>query len=114
MGAARGGDTLACAIEILGSWVAELGTALAARRRAFNVVVTNVPGPGRPIELMGGTLEHSVAFALLFPGQRVSIALVDYAGRLSVGLTDGWSGRDRGSRCARGLEAEIARIHEIV
>ncbi len=113
-GASRGGDTVARAIELLGSWVAKLGMAIAARRRAFNIVVTNVHGPRRPIRLMGGTLKRLVAFAPLFPGQRVSVALVEYAGRLSVGLTDGWSGRDQGRRFAQDLEGEIARMRDVI
>jgi len=113
-GASRGGDTVARAIELLGSWVARLGMAIAARRRAFNIVVTNVHGPRRPIRLMGGTLKSLTAYAPLFPGQRVSVALVEYAGRLSVGLTDGWSGRDPGRRFAQDLECEIARMRDVI
>jgi diacylglycerol O-acyltransferase len=88
--------------------------AIAARRRAFNIVVTNVPGPRRPIRLMGGTLDSLVAFAPLFPGQRISVALVECAGRLSVGLTDGWSGRDPGRRFAQDLEDEITGVLDFV
>jgi len=84
-GSARGGDTVARAIELLGAWVAKLGMVIAARRRAFNIVVTNVHGPRRSIGFMGGTLQRLVAFAPLFPGQRVSVALVEYAGCLTVG-----------------------------
>jgi hypothetical protein len=113
-GASCGGDTMARAIELLGSWVAKLGMAIAARRRAFNIVVTNVPGPRRPIRLMGGTLDSLVAFAPLFPGQRISVALVECAGRLSVGLTDGWSGRDPGRRFAQDLEDEITGVLDFV
>ena len=107
--AQRGGDAMARVIEWLGPWVARLGMAIASRRGAFNIVVTNVSGP-RPLELLGARLTRLVAFAPLFPGQRVSVAVVRYGGQLSWGVTEVWIGPQRGQRFAADLAAELAEL----
>ena len=109
-GDARGGVSVARLAERLGTWVSTAGMAVAAFRRAFHLVVTNVPGPSRPLHLLGAELESLVPFAPLFPGQRVAVAVVSYAGRLHVGVNDGWQGRAPGNRFATDLREALADV----
>ncbi len=107
--AERGGEGMARVVRRLGGWVARLGMAIAAWRRAFSVVVTNVPGPA-PIELLGARLVRLFAYAPLFPGQRLSVAVVRYDGRLFFGVTEGWEDAGRGRRFAEALEQELSDL----
>jgi len=59
---------------------------LAARRRAFNLVVTNVPGPRRPLYLLGARLREAYPVVPLFERQALGIALLSYDGSLHFGL----------------------------
>lgn len=63
---------------------------LAARLRAFNVTVTNVPGPPVPLYLLGARLEAIYPLVPLFESQAVGIALFSYAGSLDVGVATCW------------------------
>jgi hypothetical protein len=110
-GAQRGGDGMARVIEWLGPWVAKLGMTIAARRRAWGIVVTNVRGP-RSVDLLGARLTRLVAFAPLFPGQRVSIAVVGCEGRLFWGVCEGWRAPELGADFAGELGAELDALAE--
>ncbi|MGH0037056.1 MAG: WS/DGAT/MGAT family O-acyltransferase [Myxococcota bacterium] len=59
---------------------------LAASRRAFNLVVTNVPGPGVPVYLDGARMLESYPLVPLFENQALGIALFSYDGRLFWGF----------------------------
>ena len=59
---------------------------LQARQRAFNLVVTNVPGPQSPRYLLGRELRSIYPAVPLARNQALSVALVSYAGRLCFGL----------------------------
>jgi WS/DGAT/MGAT family acyltransferase len=55
-------------------------------QRAFNLVVTNVPGPQEPRFLLGRSLRSIYPATPLAAGQALSIAVISYAGRLCFGL----------------------------
>ncbi len=105
-----GGAGMARLSELLGVWVSKLGMALAARRRAFSVLVTNIPGPTRPLHLLGARLERLVPFAPLLPGQRVAVAAVSYAGSLQCGVSDGWRQRREGEVFAAALQLSLQEV----
>ncbi|MEB2325157.1 MAG: wax ester/triacylglycerol synthase family O-acyltransferase [Sorangiineae bacterium] len=63
---------------------------LAARVRAFNLVVTNVPGPQVPLELLGARLEAIYPLVPLFSNQALGIALFSYDGALFWGFSADW------------------------
>ncbi len=63
---------------------------VAGRQRAYNVVITNVPGPPFPLYLLGARLEAVYPLVPLFHTQSLGIALFSYAGRLDWGLTGDW------------------------
>ncbi len=63
---------------------------LAARTHAYNMVVTNVPGPQRPVYLLGSQLEEIYPLVPLFSGQGMGIALFSYDGSLCWGFSADW------------------------
>jgi WS/DGAT/MGAT family acyltransferase len=63
---------------------------LAARQRAFNLVVTNVPGPPRTAYLLGAKLQAIYPLVPLFENQGLGIALFSYDGGLYWGFNADW------------------------
>jgi diacylglycerol O-acyltransferase len=63
---------------------------LSASRRAFNLVVTNVPGPQVPIYLAGAKMLTSYPLVPLFENQALGIALFSYDGGLHWGFNADW------------------------
>lgn len=55
-------------------------------RRAFNLILTNVPGPPWPLYLMGARLDSLIPIVNLWPGQGLGVALLSYDGRLFWGI----------------------------
>ncbi len=62
----------------------------AAARRAFNMVVTNVPGPQLPLHLLGAPLRDLYPMVPLFSNQALGIALFSYDGSLYWGINADW------------------------
>ena len=63
---------------------------LAARTRAFNIVVTNVPGPQFPVYLAGAKMQEIYPLVPLFSNQGLGIALFSYDGSLFWGFNADW------------------------
>lgn len=63
---------------------------LAADQRAYNLVVTNIPGPPRPLYLLGARMTHIYPLVPLFSNQGLGIALFSYDGRLCWGFNADW------------------------
>jgi WS/DGAT/MGAT family acyltransferase len=63
---------------------------LAVRLRAYNIVVTNVPGPGIPLYLLGSPLRDCYPMVPLYANQAVGVALFSFAGGLFWGLSADW------------------------
>ena len=59
---------------------------LVSRRRFFNLVVTNVPGPQFPLYLMGRELLEPFPMVPLARNLALGIAILSYHGRLDFGL----------------------------
>ncbi|GAB48480.1 WS/DGAT/MGAT family O-acyltransferase [Mobilicoccus pelagius] len=58
----------------------------AVSRRMFNLVVTNVPGPQRPLYVAGARMVATYPVMPLLGGQTVAIGLTSYDGEVFVGL----------------------------
>lgn len=57
------------------------------RTPAFNLVLSNVPGPREPRYLDGSRMEELFPVSLLFNGQALNITAVSYDGQFNVGFT---------------------------
>jgi WS/DGAT/MGAT family acyltransferase len=81
-------------IESLGDWTATAVLSqiirLATRRLAYNLVVTNVPGPQLPLFLLEAPLRETYPMVPLFQNQGVGVALFSYAGDLFWGFNADW------------------------
>lgn len=63
---------------------------LAANRRTFNMVVTNVPGPQVPVYLSGARMLASYPLVPLFQNQALGVALFSCDGELFWGFNADW------------------------
>lgn len=63
---------------------------LAASRRSYNMVVTNIPGPTMPIYLAGARMLASYPLVPLFENQGLGIALFSCGNRLHWGFNADW------------------------
>lgn len=56
-------------------------------RQAFNLVISNVPGPREPLYWNGAKLDALYPASVLFDGQALNITLTSYQNKLEVGIT---------------------------
>ena len=54
--------------------------------RAYNLLVTNVPGPQFPLYLLGREMEEFVPVPFLAPDHGLAIAIMSYNGNVDIGL----------------------------
>ncbi|MBW2420207.1 MAG: wax ester/triacylglycerol synthase family O-acyltransferase [Deltaproteobacteria bacterium] len=83
---------------------------LALLAGAYNLVVTNVPGPQSTAYLLGAPLVESYPLVPLFADQNVGIALVSYDGGLFWGFNADWDGVPDLHALVVDLEASFAEL----
>jgi hypothetical protein len=67
-------------------------TRLGGRHKPFfNLTITNVPGPPMPLYLAGARIRQQFGMAPILDGLGLTIVVLSYAGRLSLGLTSCYS-----------------------
>jgi diacylglycerol O-acyltransferase len=54
--------------------------------RAYNLLVTNVPGPQFPLYLLGREMEELVPVPFLAPERALAVAIMSYNGSVDIGL----------------------------
>jgi hypothetical protein len=64
----------------------------AIRRHAYNVVVTNIPGPPLRLHMLGAELKAMIPLVPIPPTQNLGIALFSYNGVLYWGFNGDWEG----------------------
>ena len=81
-------------VEELANWTATTWLSrlmrFSTRRRPYNLVVTNIPGPQVPLYLLEAPLREIYPMVPLFENQAVGVALFSYAGGLYWGLNADW------------------------
>lgn len=55
-------------------------------RVPFNLVISNVPGPRKPVYLQGARLEHNYPLSIPFDGQAMNITVTSTADSFDIGL----------------------------
>ena len=65
----------------------QVPTAASWLRPAFNLVVSNVPGPEQPLYFRGARLDALYPLSIPYDGQGLNITINGYAGTLNVGFT---------------------------
>jgi WS/DGAT/MGAT family acyltransferase len=105
---ARGAELL----EKFGDWTAkELLAAIArmtGRQVAFNIVVTNVPGPQAPVHLLGSRMTDIYPLVPLFTNQALGVALFSYDGGLFWGFNADWDAMPDLHDFAIAVQSELA------
>jgi hypothetical protein len=101
-------------LEQLGDWTSKelLGAIvrLTSQQLAYNIVVTNVPGPRVPVHLLGARLVEIYPLVPLFANQGLGIALFSYDGRLFWGLNADWDRLPDLHDVALALQHEFAAV----
>lgn len=101
-------------LEQLGDWTSKelLGAIvrLTGQQLAYNIVVTNVPGPRVPVRLLGAQLVEIYPLVPLFANQGLGIALFSYDGRLFWGLNSDWERLPDLHDVALALQHEFAAL----
>jgi diacylglycerol O-acyltransferase len=87
-------------------------TRIGARQRAFNLVVTNVPGPQFPLYVQGHELLDVFPMVPLAMNQRLGIALMSYNGAINFGLIGDYDTMPDLEDFARFLADELAELAE--
>ena len=85
-------------------------TRIGARQRAFNLVVTNVPGPQFPLYIQGSELLDVFPMVPLAMNQRLGIALMSYNGALNFGLIGDYDSMPDLEDVARHLAESLAEL----
>lgn len=85
---------------------------LAANQRAYNIVITNVPGPPRPVYLLESRMTEIYPVVPLFSNQGLGIALFSYDGRLCWGFHSDWDALPDLHDFVLAVGEEFARLRE--
>jgi hypothetical protein len=108
----RGAELLTATAEWTTALPLAAAVRLIGRTRAFNVIVTNVPGPPVPFHLLDATMTAAYPHVPLFENQGLGIALLSYAGKLYFGLVAEWDLLPDVDRLAAWLEAAYAELRD--
>jgi diacylglycerol O-acyltransferase / wax synthase len=87
-------------------------TRIGARQRAFNLVVTNVPGPQFPLYIQGHELLDVFPMVPLAMNQRLGIALMSYNGAINFGLIGDYDSMPDLEDFARHLAESLEELAE--
>lgn len=116
---AVGAQTLVKSADLLPFALSGLGVRLYSRmhlaerhRPLFNVVITNVPGPPRPLTVGGAALLAHIGAAPLFDGLGLILPVFSYAGTVSIGVTADRALLPDTASFAKRLEAALEELEE--
>jgi WS/DGAT/MGAT family acyltransferase len=106
----RGTDAL---VKLLDATFPALFTPLArigSGGDAYNLVVTNVPGPQFPTYFLGAKQLETYPFSPLFASQALTVTAFSYDGRLFWGFNSDWDALPELHDLVLGVERELARF----
>lgn len=84
------------------------------KRQAFNLVISNVPGPREPLYWNGAKLDALYPASIVMDGQALNITMTSYLDKLEVGLTACRNALPKMQNLLTHLEDEIQRFEEII
>ena len=86
---------------------------MAASRRSFNLVVTNVPGPLFPVFLNGARMLESYPLVPLFENQTLGVALLSYDKSLHWGFNADWDAVPDLHAFVQAIEREFETLRKL-
>ena len=93
---------------MLSSWAIRLLTRLP--QRGIVTLATNVPGPRRRLQMMGGKVAHLLPIPPIAMRLRTGVAVLSYADDLVFGITADYNAGADVDELADGIETAIARL----
>lgn len=84
------------------------------KRQAFNIVISNVPGPTEPLYWNGAKLDALYPVSIVLDGQALNITMTSYLDKLEVGLTGCRHALPKMQTLLTHLEDEIQRFEKLV
>ena len=81
---------------------------------AFNVLISNVPGPRKPLYWNGARMQGVYPLSIPYEGQALNITVTSYAGNLEFGLTGCRRTVPRLQRLLGFLEESLAELEKVV
>jgi WS/DGAT/MGAT family acyltransferase len=93
---------------MLSSWVIRFLTRLP--QRGIVTLATNVPGPRRPLEMMGRTVASLLPIPPIALRLRTGVAVLSYADDLVFGITADYDAGADVEELAKGIETAVARL----
>ena len=112
-GEAHGSSTLINAIALLPPALHAGMAASLFATRLFNVTVTNIPGPKRPLSAFGAPLEEIWPLVPLAADHAIGIAVITYGETLFVGIAAAHDSVPDLERLANGISAEREELREL-
>ncbi len=109
----EGADTLVGIAALAPPLLHALAARLSFTPRAFNVTVTNVPGPQQPMYAFGAPVEEVIPLVPLFAGHSVGVAVVSYDGKLTFGVNADRATVTDLEELTEGIEESLAELLEI-
>lgn len=109
---ASGAEVLTQTAEWTTSLVLGLAIRLLNSAKAFNLVVTNVPGPPVPLYLLDAPMVAAYPHVPLFENQGLGIALFSYAESLYWGLVGDWDLMPDLHRLTAGIEHAFTELYD--
>ena len=91
-----------------------IASGLLPKRQAFNLVISNVPGPREPLYWNGARLDALYPASIILDGQALNITMNSYLDKLEVGLTACRNALPKMQNLLTHLEEEIQRFEAIV
>jgi diacylglycerol O-acyltransferase len=109
-GQAVGAQVLASLGEYAPPTIVAQAARLVARQRAFNLVVTNVPGPQIPLYTLGRQMAEVYPVLPLADNTTLGVALLSYNGTIGFGLLGDYDTAPDLAVLAEGIEKSIAEL----
>ena len=112
-GQAVGAQVLASLGEYAPPTIVAQAARLVARQRAFNLVVTNVPGPQIPLYTLGREMKEVYPVLPLADNTTLGVALLSYNGTVGFGLLGDYDTAADMAVLAEGIEKSIAELSAV-
>jgi diacylglycerol O-acyltransferase len=80
--------------------------------RAYNLLVTNVPGPQFPLYLIGREMEELAPVPFLAPERALAVAIVSYNGNVDIGLIGDYDAMSDLDDFGADVEASVGELLE--
>ncbi|MDV2467523.1 wax ester/triacylglycerol synthase family O-acyltransferase [Acinetobacter chinensis] len=90
-----------------------IASGILPKRQAFNLVISNVPGPREPLYWNGARLDALYPASIVLDGQALNITMTSYMDKLEVGLTACRNALPKMQNLLTHLEDEIQLFEKI-